>query len=324
MAGGRFIVFASDATNIVGGDTNGKRDLFIRDRVAGTTSRISISSAGAQANGASNGPRISSDGRWVVFESDATNLVAGDTNGVTDIFLRDRLSSTTTRVSLNSAGQQANGGSTGGSVADDGLSVAFASSASNMVAGDTNNAVDMFLRNRSAGATARISVSTDGVQGNLSSSTGLISGNGRYIAFVSSALNLVYGDTNAADDVFIRDRYHATTTRISLAPVQANADCLLGAISGNGRYVLYSSPATNLAPSDTNAARDAFVHDNWTFLTQRVSVGHQGQQAAGACTGTALSGDGRFATFNSLAGNLVPGDTGGFSDVFLRDLRKPQ
>jgi probable HAF family extracellular repeat protein len=324
-ANGNFVVFSSDATNLVAGDTNGKRDIFIRDRVAGTIARVSVSTAGAQANGASDLARVSADGRFVVFQSDATNLVASDTNGKTDIFIRDRQTGTTTRASLTSAGAQANGRSYQPGVSDNGLSVVFASDANNLVAGDTNLAPDVFVRNRQTGQTALASPA-DGkaTPGNLASFGPVISANGRYIAFTSSASNLHPGDTNNANDVFVRDRFNATTTRVSMAPNQANGDSAAAAISANGRYVLYSSEASNLVKNDTNGIRDAFVHDNWTFLTERVSLGQAGQQAVSACAGSGLSADGRFVLFNSLAANLVGGDTNGKSDVFLRDTKKPQ
>ncbi len=320
---GRFVVFASTASNLVGNDTNATRDIFLRDRIAETTTRLSTSTVGAQANGPSDLPRMSADGRFVVFQSDATNLVEGDTNGKTDIFLRDRQSGTTTRISIRSDNLQANGDSYEASVSDNGLSVVYSTKASNLVTGDTNNVPDVMLRNRQANQTVRVNVSTAGTQANAASAGARVSGNGRYIAFTSSASNLSPGDSNGADDAFIRDRFNATTTRISLYPAQGNADSAVAAISANGRFVLFSSFASNLVAGDSNAARDAFIYDNWSFSTQRISVGDAGQQAAAACAGTALSADGRFAVFNSLAGNLVPGDSG-FSDVFLRDLRKPQ
>lgn len=321
---GRFVVFSSDATNLVPSDTNGVRDVFIRDRVAGTTARISVSLGGGLANGASDWARVSDDGRYVVFESDATNLVAGDTNGKTDVFLRDRQTAQTFRVSMDSAGVQGNGRSFDASVSSDGLSVAFSSVATNLVAGDTNGVQDVFFRNRSLNATVRASVSSAEVQANNASGTARISGNGRYIAFSSGATNLVAGDTNAVDDVFVRDRYnYGSTVRVSLgqAQAQANKACQTADISADGRYVLFTSEASNLVADDTNLVRDAFRSDMVAHTTGRVSVGRYGQQAAKACIGTSLSADGRFAIFNSQADDLVYGDTGGISDVYIRDTK---
>jgi cyclophilin family peptidyl-prolyl cis-trans isomerase len=318
---GRFVVFSSDATNLINGDTNGKRDIFIRDRVAGTTARISVSLGGGLANGHSDWARVSDDGRFVVFESDATNLVAGDTNGKTDVFLRDRQSAQTFRVSVNSQGVQGNGRSFGGSVSNDGLSVAFTSLANNLVPGDTNGVTDVFFRNRQQNATVRASVSSIEAQGNKASGLARISGNGRYIAFTSAATNLVGGDTNNAEDVFRRDRYNfGTTARASLGPAQAQANkaCRVADVSADGRYILFTSEASNLVASDTNAVNDAFRADMAGPATVRVSIGRFSQQANQPCIGTSLSGNGKFTIFNSSAGNLVYGDTEGLSDVFIR------
>ncbi len=318
---GRYVVFASDATNLIAGDTNAKRDVFLHDRNTKTTTRLSIATAGTQANGASDLPQISADGRFIAFQSDATNLVDGDTNNASDVFLRDRQSGATLRVSVTSVGTQANGPSYQPSLADNGLSIVFASDATNLFMGDNNFSTDIFLRNRQNNQTVILSAGSGEAQiGNGNSFGPRISANGRYITYTSSATNLVVGDTNGADDVFVRDRFNATTTRISVAPTQGNADSAAVAISANGRYILYYSAASNLTKNDTNGVRDAFVHDGWTFLTRRISIGEMGGQANAPCSGTALSASGRFAVFNTTAGNLVPGDTNAKSDVFIADL----
>jgi probable HAF family extracellular repeat protein len=322
-ASGRFVVFESDATNLVPGDTNARRDIFLRDRQLNATTRLSVSTGGLQANGHSFNARISADGRFVVFESDATSLIGNDINGVRDIFLRDRVLGETRRVNLSSGGGQANGASTDASVSDDGLIVCFTSEATNLVAGDTNSAADVFLRNRVTDATARVSVGNGYVQGFGASGSGRVSGDGRYFAFTSEAGNLVAGDTNNATDVFLRDRFNATTIRVTVTPTQANAGSDASAISGDGRYILYHSYASNLGPGDTNGNLDAYIHDNWTFLTRRVSLGNAGQQPPGACFAGGLSADGRFAVFSTISGHLVTGDTNGKTDVFLRDLARP-
>lgn len=322
-ADGRYVVFESDATNLVAGDTNGVRDIFIRDRQLGTTARVSVSTVGAQGNAASSKARISADGRFVVYESYATNLVTGDTNGRSDVFLRDRQLNQTTRVSLTANGGEANGHSMDASVSDDGSIVCFASEATNLVAGDTNAVEDVFLRNRPTGATARVSVGTGYVQGNNASFWGHVSGNGRFFAFTTTATNLVSGDTNGAYDVCLRDRFNATTTRISMSPGQADGNCDAVAITGNGRYVVYDSDADNLVTGDTNQSKDVYIHDNWTFLTRRVSLGNNGQQAPGPCFSSAVSADGRYVVFFTNSANLVDGDTNGKTDIFLRDLCKP-
>ncbi len=191
-ADGRFVVFQSDATNLVAGDTNGASDVFVHDRQTGTTTRVSVDSAGHEATGlypASGDPAISADGRFVAFDSNATNLVAGDTNSAYDIFVHDRQTGTTTRVSVDSAGNQANGYDP--SLSADGRFVAFTSGASNLVAGDTNGASDVFVHDRQTGTTTRVSVDSAGWQAYSFSHLPSISADGRFVAFASNATNLV-------------------------------------------------------------------------------------------------------------------------------------
>jgi len=197
------VVFESDASNLVPGDTNGRYDIFLRDRQTDTTTRLSVSSAGTQGNDSSLAPSISADGRYVVFESDASNLVPGDTNGRYDIFLRDRQTGTTTRLNVSSTGTQGNGVSGRPSISADGRYVAFNSDASNLVPGDTNGRNDIFLRDRQTGTTTRLSVSSTGVQGDGHSYDPFISADGRYVAFNSHATTLVPGDTNGKQDIFL-------------------------------------------------------------------------------------------------------------------------
>jgi Tol biopolymer transport system component len=189
-ADGRFVAFDSAASNLVANDTNACWDVFIRDRLSGTTERLTVSSAGEQGNGPSSAPAISADGRYVAFASDASDLAPGDTNGVSDIFVRDRLDATTERVSVSTAGEQANGSCNRPSVSADGVLLAFDSAASNLVPGDTNGALDVFVRYRATGETVRVSVTSDGTEGNHHSCCPVLSGNGRYVLFDSIATNL--------------------------------------------------------------------------------------------------------------------------------------
>jgi Tol biopolymer transport system component len=261
-ADGRYVAFPSNASNLVAGDTNGKSDIFVRDRQANTTTRVSIASDGTQGNGSSAFPSISADGRYVAFVSSASNLVPGDTNGVWDIFVRDRQANTTTRVSIASDGTQGNDSSyTSPSISADGGYVAFLSIASNLVPGDTNATIDVFVRDRQTNTTTRVSLATDGTQGNGASGWPSISADGRYVAFQSAASNLVPADTNWVSDVFVRDRQTDTTTRVSLAAdgTQGNDDAIYTSISADGRYVAFESTASNLVPGDTNSVEDVFV-----------------------------------------------------------------
>jgi Tol biopolymer transport system component len=329
-ATGRYVAFDSEATNLVPGDTNGVADVFVRDLAAGTTERVSVASDGTQANGPSTAPKISRDGRFVVFKSDATNLVPGDTNGVTDVFVHDRVAHTTVRVSVASDGTQANAVSSlfaSPNIDGDGYIVVFVSDASNLVAGDTHGTAHTYTHDLLTGRTEMADVASDGTHGNgFAGGNASISNDGRYVAFDSAASNLVPGD-NGTGGVFVHDRSTGHTERVDVASdgTQANDNALdLGTwISGNGRYVSFRSFASNLVPGDTNGTTDAFVHDRLTGQTERVSVASGGAQANGEqdthVSDASISDDGRFVLFDSFATDLVPGDTNGSEDVFVHD-----
>jgi uncharacterized repeat protein (TIGR02543 family) len=258
---GRYIAFGSDATNLVSGDNNGSTDVFVYDRKTAHTERVSVATDGTEPDATSNSPSISSDGRYITFFSWATNLVADDSNSSVDIFLRDRVAGTTTLISVASDGTQGNSGSTGPSISNDGIYIAFSSSASNLVAGDTNSSIDIFLHNRQTGNTTRVSVASDGTQGNNHSTNPSISGDGRYIAFESDASNLVAGDTNGVSDVFVYDRRTAVTKRVSVAAEGTESDDASNkpSISSDGSYVVFSSDGTTLVTGDTNSMADIFA-----------------------------------------------------------------
>ena len=283
---GRYVIFESAASNLVPGDTNGFGDVFVRDVNTGTTSRVSVSSTGAQANYLSTIGSISGNGRYVTFISHATNLVPGDTNDVPDVFVRDLRAGTTSRVNVSSTGAQANDRSIGTAISADGRYVTFGSEASNLVPGDTNGAFDVFVRDLRAGTTVLVSVSSTGAQGNDFSVGSEISADGRYVAFTSVASNLVPGDTNNSNDVFVRDRRTGTTSRVSVTSTgaQASTDSYFSKISADGRYVAFSSPATNLVPDDTNQAWDVFVRDRRAGTTTRVDVSRTGDAATRTST----------------------------------------
>ncbi|MFZ1428318.1 MAG: hypothetical protein WAS21_16275 [Geminicoccaceae bacterium] len=324
-ADGRFVVFYSYASNLVAGDTNHKSDVFVRDRKTGTTQRINLGRDGAQGNGRSFSGPISADGRFVAFSSGASNLVPGDTNGSFDAFVHDRKSGTIRRVSLGLGGVQGNGHSTSQAMSPDGRFIVLWSEASNLVPGDTNNEADIFVLDRKLGTTERVSVGQDGTQGNDdgdSDSGAAISADGRFVAFCSSASNLVPSDTNNESDVFVRDRQTGTTQRVSVgrSGAQGNGHIFGATMSADGRFVAFSSHASNLVPGDTNESRDAFVHDRKTGMTRRVSVGPGGVQGNGKSHYPTISADGRFVAFVSDAGNLVAGDTNDVGDVFFRTL----
>jgi Tol biopolymer transport system component len=332
-ADGRYVVFVSNASNLVYGDTNGFADVFVYDRQHRLTERVSVASSGLQTNGESSSysssPSISADGRFVTFDSDASNLVSGDTNGFTDVFVRDRQTGTTTRVSVSSSGTQGNGSSSGFSsspfLSADGEYIAYESDASNLVSGDTNGVADIFVWSRPTGTTTRVSVSSNGTQGNGVSFYPSISSNGRFIAFNSTADNLVSGDTNGYTDVFIRDQQNGQTIRASVATGGNQANAVSSwyssppVISGDGRYVVFPSDASNLVNGDTNGIVDIFVRDLSAGITTRHSVDSNDSQANGRSASPSISADGQYVVFDSYASNLVNGDTNGYSDIFLYD-----
>jgi archaellum component FlaF (FlaF/FlaG flagellin family) len=319
---GHFLAFHSDASDLVPGDTNGLRDIFVHDRTTGTTERVSLDSAGGQADGDSFYPSISADGRWTVFWSYATNLVPGDTNGFVDVFLHDRLSGATERVNVSSTEAQANQDSGSSfAISADGRWVAFESFATNLIFSDTNGRTDAFVRDRVNGVTERVSVDSSGMQANGDSYPTSLSAEGRYVAFWSQADNLVPGDTNKVADVFVRDRQNDTTERVSVdsTGAQSNGFSSIASITADGRYVAFDSEASNLVPGDTNARVDVFVHDRLTGATERVSLSSSGAQGDEHSYIPCISADGRFVVLFSLATNLVPADTNDTGDVFLHD-----
>ena len=325
-ADGRYVAFTSRANNLVPGDTNNESDVFVHDRQTGQTTRVSVASNGSQANASSSSGRLSADGRFVAFASVASNLVPGDTNGTNDVFVRDRQTGETTRVSVASDGSQGTYGGDSPALSADGRYVAFSTTASNFVAGDTNGVRDVFVHDRQAGRTTRVSVASDGSEAN--DHTGIVGGlsaDGRYVAFQSSASNLVVGDTNGVQDAFVHDQITRQTTRVNIASdgsqTQTDANTNELVISANGRFVAFYSVASNLVPDDTNASIDVFVRDLQTGTTTRASVTSDGQQSNGFAWGPAISADGRYVAFYSSATNLVEGDTNGEGDVFVRDLQ---
>ena len=219
-ADGRFVAFINYGSNLVDGDTNENPDVFVRDRTAETTTRVSVNSDEGQshsANGEIRSVAISADGRYVAFDSEMGSLVPGDTNEERDVFVRDRTTGTTRRVSVSSSQRQANDFAGSVSISADGRYVAFTSGASNLVAGDTNGRNDVFVRDRSAAATRRVSVSSNQRQANNHSAEPQLSADGTYVAFRSAASNLVSGDTNRGEDVFVRYRPTAATRRVSVS-----------------------------------------------------------------------------------------------------------
>ena len=319
----------------------------------GVILRASVSNSGGQSTAAAGDPNISGNGRFVTFESTASDLVSGDTLGFEDIFLRDTCLGVTTsctpstiRVSVDSSGAEANGDSNRTGVTDDGRYVVFSSFATNLdsVTADTNGFEDVYLRDTCIGATSctpstiRISVDTAGAQAiGGESDHAFISDDGRFVAFRSLAANLVIGDTNSSADIFLRDTCNGATSctpstiRVSVDSSGAEAGPPFGAdsdephISGTGRFIVFHSFADNLVTGDGNFTSDVFLRDtcigavSCTPSTIRLSVDSSGTEGNGFSEEAFVSDDGRFASFDSFSTNLVTGDTNASADIFLRD-----
>jgi Tol biopolymer transport system component len=319
-ADGSYVALVSAASDMVAGDSNGADDIFVYDELGGATGRVSVASSGAQANGASSQPAISADGRYVAFYSAASNLVSGDTNAVGDIFVHDRLAAATTRVSVDSAGAQANGASSQPAISANGRYVAFRSAASNLVSGDTNTRSDIFVYDRTTAATKRISVDSAGTQTNGSSHEPSLSSDGSVVAFHSTASNLVSGDTNGVVDVFVRSG--TTTTRVSLTSAGAQASGLSTSpsISANGSRVAFESTAA-LASGDKNSGSDIYVRDRSANTTTWAThwAATTGWVKGGTSSSPSISADGRYVAM-ALDSDVQIDDLNGVRDVYEYDL----
>ncbi len=320
------VAFVSFATNLAPGATNGLRQIIVRETTTNQVLLASRDQTGAQGNAYSHLPSISHDGRYVAFQSKASNLVSGDTNALDDIFVHDRKTGTTKLVSVDSTGKHGTSASTWPSISSDGRQVAFGSYSA-LIAGDTNSDEDVYVHDLQTGKTARVSVSASGGQSNNDSGYPSISSDGRYVAFYSKATNLIPNDTNGSWDIFVHDRQSGATKLVSVSSTggQGNGWSLFPSISGKGRYVAFISSATNLVAGDTNGKVDVFVHDSQTGKTERVSLDSKGGEANGdsgdlnSWRCVSISDDGRFVVFESEASNLVSGDTNNREDVFLHD-----
>lgn len=347
-ANGRYIAFASAATNLHPNDTDSFNDIFVKDRQTGAIAHVSISSSGVDANQSSDNPAISADGRYVVFASYADNLTPLDSNGLRDIFLHDRDFDAdgifdepgavlTRRISVGLGGTNTDGDSTFPAISADGQTIAFGSAASNLVASDTANSWDVFISDLTGSSIRRISVSTSGGQADGDSgSAGVyklgLSSDGRFITFESAATNLVSPATDGLNNVFRYDRDSdangtfdepggTATVRVSVpfSGTQTDNASYMPAISGNGRYIAYHSSATNIVDLPTNFASDVYVYDAAANSTRLASVASEGWQGTGASIQAALDDSGQQTFFGSQATNFVGliGDSNNVYDVFV-------
>jgi hypothetical protein len=315
-ADGRYTVFATTGQVIDSVPPVSEAQVYLYDRLNGQHELVSVGTRGEPANGWCESKGISADGRFVSMSCTfATNLIPGDTREV-GLVVRDRIAKTTQRVSFSPGGFRS-------ALSGDGRYVAFATEAA-LVPGDTNGTNDVYLWDRQTLVNERVSVGYGAGQPNGSSSFPDLSDDGRFVVFISSATNLVPGDTNGQRDVFVRDRLNKQTRRVSVnsTGAQANDTSSFPVISANGRVVAFSSDATNLVPGDRNDRPDHFVHDLATGRTERVNVSSSGQSTRDGdtlATDISVSGNGRFVSFASRSARLVPNDTNGQTDVFVRD-----
>lgn len=344
---GRYIAFASDADNMVVLDTNNWEDVFVWDTQTQEMTMASVSSSGEQGDYGGWNPSISADGRYVAFETWSAYSYYDQNFGNTDIYVHDMQTGETKLVSVTAEGMAGENDSDSAAISADGKFVAFESRAHDLVSEDTNQRYDVFVYDVDGETVTRVSVDSDGEEGNYASILPSLSGDGRYVVFRSWASNLVSGDTmNTCDvnldgvftdncpDIFVHDMQTGETTRVSVASdgtqgnggYNDNGNYGTPVISEDGRYVAFDSKANNLVPGDTNICSnfpcaDVFVHDRQTGTTTRVSVASDGTQGNGNSTVGCISPDGRYVAFMSNATNLVSGATNTYKGAFLHDMQ---
>ncbi len=311
--GGRFVAFTSQATNFAPDDTNMTNDVFVRDRDAGTVELISVGTNGGVGNGQSYGTAISDDGRYVAFVSIASNLVPNDTNGTSDVFVRDRLTGETELVSVNPSGESGDAASVFGlDMSSDGRFVVFASLANDLTDDPATDYTNIYVRDRVLGVTERITMAPDGSPANRrSQGEPSISSDGRFVAFESSATNLAPRDTNHSRDVFVIDR---ESDKIILASRGRDGESAHGVsrlpdISDDGNHLAFASEADNLVKGDTNGVTDTFWHSLVSGVMRRISLmpdGSEAQPQVSTNMTVAISAHGHFVAFNYLSTLVDP------------------
>jgi len=314
-ADGRYLAFRSRGSN-------GFAQIYVRDRLLETTTLISQNTRGEPSENNSTDAKISSSGRYVVFASKASNLVDNDVNGQYDVFLHDRQLGHTSIISTNSLGELGNDLSRRPAISFDEQFVVFESKASNLVANDNNGERDIFVHDLVKHETTRVSLGIFASEANAPSYHSSISGDGRYVAFLSYATNLVLGDINGYVDVFVRDRVSGTTTRESVRGYAVEANYSSGApnISADGRYIVFTSSASNLVDNDANGEADVFLRDRLYQITNMVSTDLNGVQAAGGSFFSTFSSDGKYVAFNSKGENFAGGAGSTYLQIYLKDL----
>ncbi|MFH9421582.1 TolB family protein [Streptomyces sp. NPDC017529] len=326
-ANGRFVAFSSDATNLGPADTNGRQDVYVKDLRTGKVDLVSVGSDGTQGNALSGAPEISADGRYVAFYSSASNLVAGDTNGEGDVFVHDRRTGRTTSPTAGAGTSPYGFGVQNFAVSGSGRYLAFGSYRADLVPGDTNERLDVFVHDVQKGTTKRVSVASDGSQADGPSGFPSLSADGRRVSFTSTATNLTpagpgFRRPPPQDPMYVHD---LGTGRTSVASLSSE-DAVVGVspfprLSPDGRYAIFEAVAADVVPDDTNGTYDVFARDLERGTTRLLSRAHDGAQGNGWSADGRLSADNRWLFFSAMASNLVPGDTNGQADGFVRDLR---
>lgn len=304
---GRHIAFSTTA-RLVPADTDAYQDVYVKDLLTDQVERINVTHDGSAPTGGAQAGAITPDGRYVAFQSSASNLVPNDGNGLRDVFVRDRKTGTTTLASVSNAEQPSNGNSptnhdTTMDLSSDGRYVAFSSVATNL-GPDLDATSDIFVRDLLAGSTSLISVSTGGASTDKDSYGPTLSASGRYVAFGSAATNLVDGDTNASIDAFVRDRQTTTTTRVSVHDNEGQSPTggYLPEIDDAGTKVVFGS-TSKLSGIDPNSTADVYVRNTASGTTTVASLGKDGW-AAGESDDPAISGDGNTVVFRSALSTI--------------------
>jgi Tol biopolymer transport system component len=324
-ADGAFVVFSSDSGLLVSGDNNKRLDVFVHELATGVTTRVSVNASGVEGNDDSFDPSISEDGRYVAFTSLASNLVSGDSNFVSDVFVVDRKTGTVERASLSSGGKELNGPSDQGEISRDGRHVVFTTYATNVDAADPDSLQDVYQRDLDAGTTMLVSVNSAGQKNDETAFRGAISDDGQLVAFVSTSSIFVPGDAFSTLDVFVRDLVAGTTTTVCLdndgnfrtgngGPVDSNAPWL----SGDGSFVVFSTRAEDLLLGDANGSEDVVARAPALGMNTLQSVADDGTQADRFCNLPTCSRDGRFIAFYSQTMTLIPGLPPG-EHLYLRE-----
>jgi len=320
---GRCVVFSGRYADVFDGNQKIKESVFLYDRYTSRLEHISFPTYGGEARGNSNAPGVSADGRYVVFQSDADNLVSGDTNEAWDIFLYDHHIKSLRRVSSAIDNAQADGNSFFPSISADGRRVTFVSYAQNLIGEDTNQAADVFVKDLQTGEVRLVSRNDAGEPANGASYQPMIAADGRSLVFVSSASNLISEDENGVEDVFLYDLENAKMHCVSEATngSPANGASWYPALSVDGRYIAFASYASNLVADDKNGVMDVFLYDVMKGQLKRVSTSQLGKETDLISWNPAVSADGRYVVFDSLAEDVLnqsgtKGDSGILSYLY--------